>query len=274
MSSYLYSQLTQDITELAESISRERQVSSSEAALSSITTPISPSELTDRVSRVWDACQSDQRSSSGQKLEIVRSVMDIVGRDLVVTPVVNGVVSVLALDRLGCLAVILMLAPILQLSEPSDGASDDERYHFQTTMQDRLDIVLTLYEVVFTAFSGISIILGFCGYYSQWIENQSLEPGAIFIPLLEELVELISVETWRDLWSYVETRSKRFTKAGHLQRTTKLALTCVGYAGKQRQSSSSASNHQRLSTLSASHARRSCLSRSRAPIRELCHQCC
>ena len=40
----------------------------------------------------------------------------------------------------------------------------------------------------------------------------ALEPGAVFIPVLEELVELISVETWRDLWGYVETRSKRFTK--------------------------------------------------------------
>lgn len=39
-----------------------------------------------------------------------------------------------------------------------------------------------------------------------------LDPGSTFIPLLEELVELISVETWRVLWKYVESRSKRFTK--------------------------------------------------------------
>jgi THO complex subunit 1 len=43
--------------------------------------------------------------------------------------------------------------------------------------------------------------------------NPVIEPGAIFIPILEELVELISVESWRDLWTYIETRSKRFTKA-------------------------------------------------------------
>lgn len=41
----------------------------------------------------------------------------------------------------------------------------------------------------------------------------------MFLPLLEELVELMSVESWRDMWRYVETRSKRFTQVGfcHLQ---------------------------------------------------------
>jgi hypothetical protein len=41
-----------------------------------------------------------------------------------------------------------------------------------------------------------------------------LEPGAIFIPVLEELVELISVATWRELWTWVESNSKRFTAVG------------------------------------------------------------
>lgn len=40
----------------------------------------------------------------------------------------------------------------------------------------------------------------------------------MFLPLLEELVELVSVESWRELWGYVETRSKRFTKVCILNR--------------------------------------------------------
>ena len=39
-----------------------------------------------------------------------------------------------------------------QLSEPADGAVDEEKCRFQTTLQDRLDIVLTLYEVVYDSF--------------------------------------------------------------------------------------------------------------------------
>lgn len=39
-----------------------------------------------------------------------------------------------------------------------------------------------------------------------------LEPGAIFIPLLEEFVELLSVETWHSFFAYFETREKRFTR--------------------------------------------------------------
>lgn len=40
----------------------------------------------------------------------------------------------------------------------------------------------------------------------------SLEPGAVFIPLLEEFVELLLVSTWHELFAYVETRAPRFTK--------------------------------------------------------------
>ena len=99
MSSYLYSQLTRSINDLAESISSNRQTSSPYPALSyASTNPVSPLELTDRVSRLWEACQSDQGSSSGQKLEVIRSIMDLVGRDLVVTPVVNGDVSMFELE--------------------------------------------------------------------------------------------------------------------------------------------------------------------------------
>ena len=52
-------------------------------------------------------------------------------------------------------------------------------------------------------------------YRANWADPIVLDPGSIFVPLLEELVELISVETWRVLWKYVESRSKRFTKVHH-----------------------------------------------------------
>ena len=49
-------------------------------------------------------------------------------------------------------------------------------------------------------------------------DSPAIETGAMFLPLLEELVELISVESWRELWGFVETRSKRFTKVSFLIR--------------------------------------------------------
>ena len=49
-------------------------------------------------------------------------------------------------------------------------------------------------------------------------DSPAIETGAMFLPLLEELVELISVESWRELWGFVETRSKRFTKVSLLTR--------------------------------------------------------
>lgn len=51
-------------------------------------------------------------------------------------------------------------------------------------------------------------------YEAAYTSNNApqLETGAIFIPLLEEFVELLSVETWHAFFSYFETREKRFTK--------------------------------------------------------------
>lgn len=48
----------------------------------------------------------------------------------------------------------------------------------------------------------------------QWLLTAapSLEPGEVFIPLLEEFVELLLVSTWHELFSYVESRAPRFTK--------------------------------------------------------------
>lgn len=86
-----------------------------------------------------------------------------------------------------------------------DDSSDADKAKFQTALQDRLDTVLTLFEVVH---EDVDCALGFIALTSA----PYLEPGAVFIPLLEEFVELLLVSTWYELFTYVETRAPRFTK--------------------------------------------------------------
>jgi hypothetical protein len=38
------------------------------------------------------------------------------------------------------------------------------------------------------------------------------EPGNLLIPILEELTEVLPSEVWRELWTWVEVRKKRFTQ--------------------------------------------------------------
>jgi hypothetical protein len=69
---------------------------------------------------------------------------------------------------------------------------------------------------------------------TEHVDSPAIETGAMFLPLLEELVELISVESWRDLWGFVETRSKRFTKvATHAAQVKELADE-IGHASFSR----------------------------------------
>ncbi|OCF34437.1 hypothetical protein I316_03951 [Kwoniella heveanensis BCC8398] len=137
--------------------------------------PIPPAELTERLEHVWKEASPGLNAldSSSKSGDVIRTILEVVGRETVVLPITSG-----------------------EIIEPSSDDSEEERQTFQRNLQDRLDIILTLYEVVYTAFPAVP----------------TLEPGALFIPLLEELVELVSVESWRELWTYIETRSKRFTK--------------------------------------------------------------
>ncbi len=91
MSSYI--PLRHGLADLAQSISAERESSFEVTPLAPVLPPIPPSELTPRVKAVWGSCQGDQGSSNGSRVEVVRSVLDLVGRDLVVSPIVNGDVS-------------------------------------------------------------------------------------------------------------------------------------------------------------------------------------
>jgi len=89
--------------------------------------------------------------------------------------------------------------------------SPEERLAFQEELQYRLDIALVLFESAFASLqSKLSRNRQKASAYS--IDNAAVEPGAILLPIIEEMVELISVESWRELWVYIETRSKRFTK--------------------------------------------------------------
>ncbi|WWC73668.1 uncharacterized protein I206_107640 [Kwoniella pini CBS 10737] len=165
MASALYPALKLSVTSIVKSHPPTRQ----------LTKPIAPSELAQQLTQAWSESSGNLNASesSSRSADVIRTVLEVVGRDTVVLPITNG-----------------------ELAEPDFEASNEEKQEFQISLQDRLDIVLTLYEVVYTAFPDVP----------------ALEPGALFIPLIEELVELISVDSWRGLWTYIETRSKRFTK--------------------------------------------------------------
>ncbi|GFZ49697.1 hypothetical protein JCM24511_07099 [Saitozyma sp. JCM 24511] len=177
MVSSLYPSLHTSLLSLSQSTSTQRSPHYSSVPLPPVLPPIPPEQLKSAVQGVWTPLWSDftgaQSLEGAKRGEVVRGVMDLVGRELAVTPIVHE-----------------------ELAEPLDESDPVEHTRFQTELQDRLDLVLTLYEVVYEAIP----------------DAPSLEPGAVFIPLLEELVELISVDSWRTLWGYIETRSKRFTK--------------------------------------------------------------
>lgn len=93
MTSSLYVSLRDGLRDLGRAFSTEREPSFAPSSLPPTLPPVSPSDLTARVQAVWDGCQSDQESSSGRRVEVVRSVLDLAGRDLVIAPIVNGDVS-------------------------------------------------------------------------------------------------------------------------------------------------------------------------------------
>ena len=46
-------------------------------------------------------------------------------------------------------------------------------------------------------------------------EIDDFEPGNLLIPILEELTEILPSDVWRELWTWVEVRKKRFTQVSH-----------------------------------------------------------
>ncbi|GMK56238.1 hypothetical protein CspeluHIS016_0300780 [Cutaneotrichosporon spelunceum] len=133
--------------------------------------PLDPDVLKAEVAKLWTTTGSGE-PSTGKRADVLRFTLEMVARDLAVRPVMNR-----------------------ELAEPESSAPDSARARFQTALQDRLDIVLTLLEVVFEA-----------------NPTPALETGALFIPLLEEFPELLLACTWHELFNYVESRSARFAK--------------------------------------------------------------
>ncbi|WOO82222.1 THO complex subunit 1 [Vanrija pseudolonga] len=168
----LYTTLADGLSSLATASWETRTPLLSAATGPGPLAPLDPAELRAEVEKVWAAAGGGESSSGGRRLDVVRSTLDLVGRDVAERPVVDGL-----------------------LPEPLETDDDDTKRAFQTALQDRLDIALTLYEVAYDA-----------------LASPALEPGAVFIPLLEDFVELLSVATWRQLFGYLETRSKRFSK--------------------------------------------------------------
>ncbi|KAL1412514.1 hypothetical protein Q8F55_000260 [Vanrija albida] len=168
----LYTTLADGLSALASASWAAREPLLAAAAGPAPLPPLDEEQLRAQVEAVWTAAGGGESSSGGRRLDVVKSTLDLVGRDVAERPVVDG-----------------------RLVEPAENESDDAKRAFQTALQDRLDIALTLYEVAYAALAA-----------------PALEPGAVFIPLLEDFVELLSVATWRQLFGYLETRSKRFSK--------------------------------------------------------------
>ena len=86
----LYPTLRRGIEDLVSSYAGRSQAASSSSA------PIPTDELSEKVKDVWSSSYADEDEAEGsqsRKGDIVRSVMDLVGRDVVVSPLVNGEVG-------------------------------------------------------------------------------------------------------------------------------------------------------------------------------------
>ncbi|KAK4685075.1 THO complex subunit 1, partial [Tremellales sp. Uapishka_1] len=169
MAATLYPTLKDQLQNLVAAISSSRSFS---APYPPFLPQISDQDLRPRLQNLWDAVHGNEGTSAGPKVDLVRSILDLVGRDLTVGAVASG-----------------------ELPEPLEDDSEEKHCRFQTALHDRLDVILTFYEIV----------------YESLQNTRTLEPGAVFVPIIEELVELISVSSWHTLWSYIESRSKRFT---------------------------------------------------------------
>jgi hypothetical protein len=97
MASSLYPVLHTSLTSLAQSISSRGAshypTAEGSNALPAISTEQLREAIKDAWEPAWEAFTGSQSSEGAKRGEIVRSVMDLLGRELVVTPVVHGEVS-------------------------------------------------------------------------------------------------------------------------------------------------------------------------------------
>lgn len=97
MVSSLYPSLHTSLLSLSQSTSTQRSPHYSSVPLPPVLPPIPPEQLKSAVHGVWTPLWSDftgKQSLEGAKRgEVVRGVMDLVGRELAVTPIVHEEVS-------------------------------------------------------------------------------------------------------------------------------------------------------------------------------------
>lgn len=179
----LHALLRDELSSLAKSTSTSRSAALKKHAGAGSLPPLDGTKLRESVKNAWDTATA-AASSSSKSRDVLRSTLDLVGRDVAVRPVMDG-----------------------SLPEPLEDAGDKDKARFQTDLQDRLDTVLTLFEIVGEEYSGKS-----AEGMELMVDLPALEPGAVFIPFMEEFVELLSIPTWHTLFAYMETRAPRFCK--------------------------------------------------------------
>lgn len=100
MVSSLYMTLRGSVLDLAQSNEQNRQGQiTGQSALLPALPPVPPEQLKAEVAPLWERAWSEyagsQSSEGKDRVEMVRSVMDLVGRDVVVSPLTSNEVSTL-----------------------------------------------------------------------------------------------------------------------------------------------------------------------------------
>ena len=131
----VYASLKNGANEIVQAVESDRAIQYADTVPPS-PLPLAPVEITDRIAHLWRSCSANidaQHASSSKHVDLLRTALELVGKDVVIAPIASA-----ELDLLG-------------------GASDADQCRFHTALQDRLDIILTLYEAVFASNSGQSV---------------------------------------------------------------------------------------------------------------------
>ena len=90
MSSSLYIPLRDSLIEFTNTVSAERDGPTFRVTPQSTLNPIPGKDLNARIRTIWESFQSEEGSSTQNRLDVIRNVLDLVGRDIAVTPLVDG----------------------------------------------------------------------------------------------------------------------------------------------------------------------------------------
>jgi THO complex subunit 1 len=99
MSLALHSSLAASLTSLSQSAlaSRSSQPSSSTDPFP----PLPADQLREQVQQIWvEAYREDSQQAKGRRVELVKSVLELVGRELVISPISTGEVNCVSKSKL------------------------------------------------------------------------------------------------------------------------------------------------------------------------------